>query len=515
MKTPRITGKRYRIIILSALAGLIAAALPISASGEPLSENERQTVASFNTVFRRAIEQVRPAVVNIQVRRSERPEAIFRDRGEGSGCIIDPQGYIITNNHVVEEMEHIEVVLSDQRRFEAEEVFLDPDTDLAVIRIDPQGEELPFASFGDSDKTLVGDFVMAMGSPFGLTQTVTMGIISYKGRETHILDKWGFEDFIQTDADINRGNSGGPLVNLYGEIIGINSNIFSPTGTSAGYGFAIPSKMAQKVAQQLIDDKEVKRGWMGVSMRGVDEIREIIERAEKDNIPDSFLKQFSSARELLEKLPDEINGVLIIEVFDKTPAKEAGLEALDIVTSVDDQDVVKGNDLRNYIAGHKPGDRVNCTIWRNSEVLEIQMTLGDRDVAKKKEEAENEEFYAQRNPHRNLPFGHPMIPEKKPEYGKVKLGVRAVELIPKIARDSGYDVETKGIMIDYVAPGSLAQESGLAPGDIIVSIDDVAVDSVDQLREMITEADLAETGITMKIRNLQGERVHVIKQGAD
>lgn len=510
---------RERTLALIILSMILLS--PQVGSAEPLSPQERRSVENINTVFRRAIEQVRPAVVNIQVRKSEDTENFFRDRGEGSGCIIDSAGYIITNNHVVADMEHVEIILADERRFQAVDVFLDPDTDLAIVKIDPQGESLPVAKFGDSDEALVGDFVMAMGSPFGLEQTVTMGIISYKGRQTHILDKWGFEDFIQTDADINRGNSGGPLVNLYGEVIGINSNIYSPTGTSAGYGFAIPSNLAQQIAQQLISDKKVDRGWLGVSMSGLEETRKNIERNEGENIPEPYLKQLAKVKASIENIPTDLDGVLINEVIADTPAKEAGIEQYDVVISVDDRAVVKGNDLRNYIASKKPNDTVTCEIWREGKIILVNVKLGDRDIAKKKAAEEDEEYYANR-PKQRMPFGfkHPkipneMIPEEWFKAEKPRLGVGVRELTPKLAQKFGYEQNTRGIIIDYVQEKSLADKSGLKAGDIIVSIDDDAIVSVEQLKAIVSNADLTEMGITLIIRNSQGEKTHVIKQGAD
>ena len=254
-----------KILTLLIAVILLPGAICLAAEDNTLSPKEVEAVNNIHNVFRRAVNIIKPAVVTVRLYQ-EMSDMQEHEIGLGSGFIIDKQGYILTNNHVAEGNDKIAVVLDDDRMFEVVDVMLDPDTDLAVLKIDPQGQDLPVARFGNSDDAQVGDFVMAVGSPFGLSQTVTMGIISYKGRQTRILGQWGLEDFIQTDADINKGNSGGPLVNLMGEVIGINSNIFSPTGVSSGYGFAVPSNMAKYVSDELIANKTVKRGYLGVKL---------------------------------------------------------------------------------------------------------------------------------------------------------------------------------------------------------------------------------------------------------
>ena len=272
-------------------------------SPQPLSDDEKSLISRINNANRRAVQIVKPAVVYIEVGKTDQPSPFSpggESRGAGSGFIIDKRGYVLTNNHVVAGTETVKVHLADGRIFEAQEILLDPATDLALVRIDPEEEDLPVTSFGDSDTAQVGDLVLAIGSPFGLalSQTVTAGIISYKGRQTHILGNWGYEDFIQTDAVINKGNSGGPLVNLYGEVIGINSNIFTPTGVSAGYGFAVPSNIAKFVVNQLIQHKKVQRGYLGVSLLSftLDELRKT---------PPERLRLLKGIEQLLNKIPDK------------------------------------------------------------------------------------------------------------------------------------------------------------------------------------------------------------------
>jgi len=507
---------RHKCLFYFALAGFLLFGLTPATAETPaeLSQNERVLAGQINNVFRRAIAQVRPAVVSLQVSK-EIPEGPFHYGGQslglGSGCIIDKQGYVITNDHVVKGTDKVDVILADGSRFKALDWWTDPDTDLAVVRIDAAGQDLPVAKFGDSDLARVGDFVLAMGSPFNLEQTVTSGIISFKGRATHILDReWGYEDFIQTDADINKGNSGGPLVNLYGEIIGINSNIFSPSpaGISAGYGFAVPSNIARFVADELIKQKRVRRGWLGVGMTSLDDLR----KAHRHGLEKGYGQDL---KKLLAKYPEALAGVLILEVKPDSPAERAGVKEHDIILEINNKKTEDSRKLRNFIATLAPDSMAKALVWRKGKELKLSIRLGDRQVAKSQEQGQKTKEYTKRWPF-EIPRRKPRLEDQPPRLPKTaKLGVFVEPLSSQTAGEFGYDENTEGLIIKYVQPGSLAQESGLEVGDIIISIDDQKIGTVEQLRNIISRADLDDKGVVMHIKNRSGDYMRIIKRGAD
>lgn len=274
-------------------------------------------------------------------------------RTVGSGIIISSDGYILTNNHVIDGAveDGIEVTLNDQRTYSARIVGQDPTTDLAVMKVDAQ--DLPAITIGNSNNVEVGEWVLAVGNPFRLRSTVTAGIVSALGRDMQIIeDAMRIESFIQTDAAINKGNSGGPLVNTSGELIGVNTAIASLSGTYQGYGFAAPSNLAMKVARDLIEYGEVHRALLGVSIRTVD----------------------SRIAEELEM--EQIHGVIITDISPGGAADEAGLQSRDVILSVDGQVVNKSNQLQQKIAVLHPDDTVTLTIWRNGEELSRTIKLG-------------------------------------------------------------------------------------------------------------------------------------------
>jgi len=519
--------RNYNGMVIFLLAGMI---LPMgigSVVAGALTEGERSLADQVNDLHRRAIGEVLPAVVilNVTKARGRESSRSFGSIGLGSGVIVDAQGFIVTNYHVVTDNDQIEAVLGDGRRFIATDVFYDEDTDLAVVKIDGQGHDLPVASFGDSDAVKVGDVVMAMGSPFSLKQTVTSGIVSFIGRDNNILGIWGYEDFIQTDADINRGNSGGPLVNLYGEVIGINSNIYSPTGTSAGYAFTIPSSRVQYVSEKLIAHGEVKRGWLGVEMPmggGLDEIRERLSKLELLD-PDwgdrnSIERKEKELLELLRVLPESLEGVVVQRVMPDSPAEAGGLKVMDVILAVNEQAVTTSKELRNFVARVLPEVTARFEVWREGARQELEVTLGDRDVAKAEIQRGREDALAQRDG-RGFPPPFDFDPERfrrnreegSSQGNKAGLGVGVLDLSPNLAPSFGYGEDEEGVVIVAVDPDSRAQRYGLKKGDILVSVNHMKIDSAVQLQEIMRYVDLSGKGVILEIRNQDGTDTVTIK----
>ncbi|MDZ7803185.1 S1C family serine protease [Thiohalophilus sp.] len=311
-----------------------------------------------------AVEAAAPAVVNIHTKKIVTREAhpllddpVFRhffgdnfggprEREEtnlGSGVIISEQGYILTNNHVISDAEEIRIALPDQRSATATVVGTDPDTDLAVLKVEL--DALPVITLGRSDQLRVGDVVLAIGNPFGVGQTVTSGIVSATGR--NMLGISTFENFIQTDAAINPGNSGGALITANGELIGINTAIFSRSGGSQGIGFAIPTSLARDVMQQIIEHGEVKRGWLGVAIQNIN-----------DNLAESL------------DLDEDQKGVIITSILNQGPADDADLQPGDVITQIDDRAVTDVASALDIISSHRPGDRITINIIRQGKSME-------------------------------------------------------------------------------------------------------------------------------------------------
>jgi Do/DeqQ family serine protease len=282
--------------------------------------------------------------------RQTQPPPEQQRQGLGSGVIIDTNGYIITNHHVIDGAEQIKVDLYDNRSLDAKLVGADPPSDLAVLKVD--ASNLPVLTLGDSDRMRVGDVVLAIGNPLGVGQTVTMGIISAKGRQTG-LSNGSFEDFLQTDAPINRGNSGGALVNTASELIGINSQILSPSGGSIGLGFAVPSNMARTVVEQLINNGRVRRGQLGVTV-----LRIPSEEATKLGVTQG-------------------PGVVVFQVQEGSGADRAGLQRGDVITALNGTAISEPNTFRNQIAGTPPGSEVTLTIKRNGQEQQVRARLGE------------------------------------------------------------------------------------------------------------------------------------------
>ncbi len=354
----------------------------------------------------------------------------YRQQGLGSGFIVDKRGYILTNNHVVQDADEIKITLADNRTFEAKIIGTDPKSDLAVIKI--EGKDLPVAKLGDSDKIRVGEIVLAVGSPFGLTQTVTSGIISAKGRaNVGIAD---YEDFIQTDAAINPGNSGGPLVNLDGEVIGINAAIVTRSGGYQGIGFAIPINMAKIIMEDLIKTGKVTRGWLGVSIQ---------------EITDDLAKSFGL------KKPQ---GALVADVIEGGPADKAGIKRGDIVTGLAGKEIQDVANLRNQVAALEPGKTVEVTVIRDGKEKTMRVTIGSLSA-----------------------------PKMAVADITKKMGLDVQELTPEIASRLGYEGQ-EGVLVTGLTPGSPGQLVGLERGDLIQEVNRMKVKDLDSFNRAFGKA---------------------------
>lgn len=501
------------------LAGLSAAAQPPDQPDRDalqLAEQEKLLARQISNVFRRAVERVMPAVVHLKVSRSFKAGLIPtqpQTENVGSGCIIDPRGYIITCNHVVsdnngehpeQETTRVEVILADGRRFVAQQLLFDPDTDLALVKIEPGDQTLPLAEFGDSDNAQVGDLVLAIGNPFGLNQTVTSGIVSYKGRQTHILGDWGYEDFIQTDAQINQGNSGGPLVNLYGQVIGINSNIFTPHGFSAGYGFAVPSSLAKFVVKQLIENQQVKRGWLGVKMIGLDDSRKMPHQQLHGIADPDFQKFLRTNPQFPQNIPETVQGAYVFKVVPASPAERAKIQPGDIFLELNGRKITASRQLRNLVGTLTPGTPIQALVWRDGREQEVEIILDDRDDARSQTvvAADDGKNKGDQTTRRRPPL---------------RLAIEVRTLNTYTARQFGYqqkDIRQGGVIIVEVKPGGLGQRIGLQVGDIVVSVNGRPVRTVRQLKAIIDQADPSKGDIELKIRNRQGEQIRIIKDPA-
>src|SRR5512145_3015498 len=379
--------KQLLVILLAAVIGGLVSVLGYSALidnkekstivqvKEPASMVSLQAGLDSSTDFTFAAEKTVNAVVNVKTQstmeyRNPIYEFFYGDRypgeqepvtGIGSGVIITADGYIVTNNHVIENSEKVTVTLNDKREFEARVVGYDHSTDLALLKIDTEG--LPFMTFGNSDDLKVGEWVLAVGNPFNISSTVTAGIVSAKGRSMAIIeDNYRIESFIQTDASVNRGNSGGALVNLRGEMVGINTAIVSPTGGNVGISFAIPSSIVQKVVKDLIEFGTVQRAIMGVSISDI------------------------TAELAREKGLDQLEGVYVNEVNDNSAAKDAGIEAGDVITHINDIEVRSPSELQEMVGRYRPGEKINVLVKRKDKTKQIVVTLrnlqGDTNVVK-------------------------------------------------------------------------------------------------------------------------------------
>ena len=363
----------------------------------------------------------------------------FKQRGAGSGFIISPDGLILTNNHLVEDADTIKVRLADEREFTAKMIGTDPQSDVALIKID--GTNLPTLPLGDSDKLEVGEWVIAIGSPFELSQTVTVGVVSAKGRSRMGIND--YENFIQTDAAINPGNSGGPLLNIHGEAVGINTAIFSRSGGYMGISFAIPINMAKSIKNQLQKDGKVTRGWLGVVIQDVDE---------------DLARSFDL---------DKAEGILIAEVAENSPAQKAGLKQGDVILSLNGKKLDDVANLRNRVALTPPDSKVTLQLIRDGQKKNIDVIIGEQpsDLSRAARGSRGR--------------GHGSLFEK--------MGMSLQDLTPELAEQFGY-TRGQGVLIAEVTPDSPAARVGMQPGQLIEEVNKVRVHNLVELKKALKQA---------------------------
>ncbi len=460
----------------SVVVWVVSAGFLLGAAVPGLAQPSKQTARALSDAFSTTAKSAMPAVVSITVEKTVEASGVvggqesqFNDplgpfgedflrkffggqlpqmraprkylqRGQGSGFIISQDGYILTNNHVVGDVDKITVELQDGRIFtNAKVVGTDPDSEVALIKL--EGDNFPMLPLGDSGKMEVGDWVVAVGNPFGLSETVTVGVVSALGRSNvHIT---AYEDFIQTDAAINPGNSGGPLINLDGQAIGINTAIASESGGYMGIGFAIPINMAQTIAQQLRKTGKVVRGYLGLYGQDI-----TADMAELLNLP-------------------KAQGVVVAQVEQGSPAAKAGLREGDVILEVNGKPVESYVAFRNQIAMMKPGDEIQLAVSREGKNTQLTLTLGERpterQVAREKK------------------------PQQEQEESQQRLGVQVTDLTGDLAQELGYQ-NSEGVVVARVTPGSPADEAGLQGGDLIVSVNRKAVANTDQFIQAMKAA---------------------------
>jgi len=442
---------RSYVSLATSLVVLFVFSIPLSARGQ--TSESVKALRQMGKAFAEIAEKASPAVVSIKAERTvsydypsvqqwpfgrpfdpfeddifryffeprgrqrnyERPKA--HQTAQGSGFIISPDGYILTNNHVIEGADDVTVTLGDNRSFKAKIIGTDPESEVAVIKID--AEHLAYLQLADSDVLEVGEWVLAIGNPFGFSHTVTAGIVSAKGRSNVGLTT--FEDYIQTDAAINPGNSGGPLINLDGKVVGINTAIVSRSGGNIGIGLAIPINMAKSIYKQLVESGTVSRGFLGIGIQ---------------NLDPGLAKSFG--------LPEGTKGVLVPEVQEGSAAEKAGLQRGDVIVEFEGRPVNDKNDLMNRVASLKPGTKVDIVVLRNGSRMTIRAELGKRKPSEE-------------------------VVSTSPEGQAKDLGITVQELTRDLAERFGYEYDS-GVIVSSVEPGSEAERNGITPGTLIMQV---------------------------------------------
>lgn len=465
-----------RVLARPVVAGMLAAVLASSAEAAgrllPVAASndlQNQVKATASKVIPAVVSIASTVMVRDQAFSDETlPFGLFREPparrqyGQGSGVIVSSDGYIITNNHVVADAVDVEVILADRRQFKGKVVATDPKTDVAVVKI--QSTNLPTVPWGDSSNLAVGDFVLAIGNPLGLSRTVTFGIVSAVGRaDVGVAD---FEDFIQTDAPINPGNSGGALVNTNGELVGINTAIASPTGGSVGVGFAIPSNMARTAMQSLIKTGRVVRGFLGASTQDVTPLLGKIFR-----------------------LPD-VKGAIVTDLQPKGSAEKAGLKRGDVIERFDGRDVMDSGHLRNLIAAATIGSKHRLDLVREGKTMQVDLIIQEapRERAKKSQAAVTAASGG----------AHPLA------------GVVFDDVTAPLARQMDLPVNS-GVVVTDIEEGSLAESSGLQPGDVILELNRQSIpnfSTFQRLADPMKSSDLA-----LLLVNRQGTILYIPVRG--
>lgn len=472
---------RYAYGVTAALllggSALALTSPPVGAQSAQPAQNDESFLAQAPRPgapmsFADLTEKLQPAVVNIATKQTVEsgpnplaemmglPDGGGPQEGQatGSGFLISADGYIVTNAHVVSpasrgaKVESVTVTLADRKEYTARVIGADRQSDLAVLKIDATG--LPFVKLGDSRNTRVGDWVVAIGNPFGLSGTVTAGIVSALDRVTG--QGGPYDRFIQTDASINRGNSGGPMFNLNGEVIGINSQIFSPTGGNVGIGFAIPADEAKPIIDSIIAGRPIERGYLGVGMQDLDE-------------------------DMAESMGIEKNrGTMVSSVEPGQPAAKAGIQRGDIIISVGGKPITPISTLAGMIAAQKPGARVPIELVRGGKTMTVTATLGQRPT--------DDEFAARFGDGDGEQGAGPQQPTVPKTGAGGSLGIALQPISPQHSRQYGLRGDVSGLVVAGLAPGSDAARKGLQPGDIIVTINGQPVSDVKNADAIVGEA---------------------------
>ena len=501
-KTMRLGSKRIKAAALLSAAVVMGGALasPVFAAGPLKNTTEQSLERALPASFADIVEKVSPAVVNIQVTSHTTPTMTemqnvpgnmreFFERyfnapgmpngegpgmperrggeqkviGAGSGFVIDKDGYIVTNEHVVHNADDITVTFKDGSTNKARLIGVDAKTDLALIKIDVN-KPVPYVKFGKSNDVRVGDWVLTVGNPFGLGHSVNVGIVSARGRT---IGAGPYDDFLQIDAPINRGNSGGPAFDVAGNVVGVNAAIYSPNGGSVGIGFAIPSEIAEKVVAELKANGSVERGWLGVSIQPLN-----------DDIAEGLgLKS--------------TDGVLIAEINEDGPAKAAGMKAGDVILDVNGKAIREMKELPRLIADIRPGTKSDIKIWRDGAHQSLSVKIG------------------------TLPDEQKLAANDKGHTVEDKVGFSVQSMDPDTARQLGMPEDTKGVVVVAVKPGSPAAEKGLRRGDVLTKAGGKTLSSPVDLTERLDQARKdGRKSVLALVKRGDGQRFVAIPVGA-
>ncbi len=456
------------------IAAVLVFFLSLSWVGAVSAETEQTepylALEAFSNSIADIAEKVGPAVVNIDTVRMVKTQSpsfedpIFRrffggefeefrrtipQKGTGSGFIINQEGYVFTNEHVVRKADKIKVTLSDGREFTGEVIGSDVTSDMAIVKI--QADHLPTVTLGNSDKLRVGEIVIAIGNPYGLQQTVTMGVVSAKGRSIPAgTGGHTYRNFIQTDTAINPGNSGGPLLNIKGEVVGINTAIIP---YAQGIGFAIPINIAKRNIDDLINLGKVRRSWLGVYIQ---------------EVTPEIAKQFG--------LPEDTNGVLVGDVIKDSPAEESGIERGDIIVRVNDEEVNSPGELQDKIRSIEIGEKANVEVVREGKEISFVVKIGEMPTLEEEGEYPKEKVFS------------------------VQTGLKVEAVTSEVAKELELP-RVKGLVITEVIPGSSADDMGLQPGDVILEANRIEISSVDEWEELINKLEPGDTLLLLVFRN--------------